>query len=176
MKANQTSAIPVVELVLLKQATCNKLSVGAAGDITYQIASTPDKKHIYLSLQDSGSKGYFSREWVDAEKIATILDEAAATLSGVTSKVFRPAFSGQSSNNAPFLAAALLSEGLLKKDGVHGLRLHATGDIDNWLKKQLSQKGKPIRVRMDGKPIEAAAASENESTRKDTTHANRQTA
>lgn len=176
MTLKQSTVTPIVDLLLLKHATCKKLSVGAAGDIAYQIASTPDKKHLYLSLQDSGSKGYFSREWVNAEKVATILDEAAATLTGITSKVFRPAFSGQSSNNAPFLAAVLLSEGLLKKDGVHGLRLHATGEIDNWLKKQLSQKGKPIRVRMDGKPIEVAAASQNESAGKDATHANRQTA
>ncbi|MNG19765.1 hypothetical protein D3C84_1039580 [compost metagenome] len=72
-----------------------------------------------------------------------------------------PVFVGRSSNNAPFLAAALLAEKLLGRDGKLESKLRVIGDATNWKKAVLALKGKPIRVRLDGKPILSTAQENN---------------
>lgn len=155
-KTKTTTESPLLDLLIVKQGKAPKLSVGADGEITYQVALSPEKKLIYVALQDSGSQGYFSREWVSADAIIEILEPLQQRAEPFVSKVFRPAFVGKSSNNAPFLAAVLLEEKLLGRDEKHETKLRVIGDATAWRKSIQSLKGKLAQVRLDGKPISAA--------------------
>ena len=150
-----------MELIVVKEGQASKLSPGAEGKITYQLALSTDKKQIFIALVDSGSQGYFSREWINAETILEILEGLGQRAEAFPSKVLLPVFTGRSSNNAPFLAAALLAEKLLGRDGKHETKLRVTGDGATWRKSVLTFKGKPIRVRLDGKPIVSTAQESN---------------
>lgn len=157
MSKTKTIAEPtLLDLLIVKQGKAPKLSIGADGEITYQVALSPDKKLTYLALQDSGSQGYFSREWISADAIIEILEPLQQRAEPFVSKVFRPAFVGKSSNNAPFLAAVLLEEKLLGRDEKHETKLRVIGDATAWRKSMQSLKGKPTQVRLDGKPISVA--------------------
>ena len=146
-----------MELLVVKEGQASKLSLGAEGKISYQLALSIDKKQIFIALVDSGSQGYFSREWINTEAILEILKGLGQRAEAFPSKVLLPVFVGRSSNNAPFLAAALLAEKLLGRDGKHETKLRVTGDGATWRKDVLTLKGKPIRVRLDGKPIVSTA-------------------
>ena len=153
MSRNKAVEPSYMELLAVKEGQASKLSLGAEGKITYQLALSTDKKQIFIALVDSGSQGYFSREWIDADAILEILKNLGQRAEAFSSKVLLPVFTGRSSNNAPFLAAALLAEKLLGRDGKHESKLRVIGDAANWKKAVLALKGKPIRVRLDGKPI-----------------------
>lgn len=150
-----------MELIVVKEGQASKLSPGAEGKITYQLALSTDKKQIFIALVDSGSQGYFSREWINAETILEILEGLGQRAEAFPSKVLLPVFTGRSSNNAPFLAAALLAEKLLGRDGKHETKLRVTDDGATWRKAVLTLKGKPIRVRLNGKPIMSTAQESN---------------
>ena len=150
-----------MELLVVKEGQASKLSLGAEGKISYQLALSIDKKQIFIALVDSGSQGYFSREWINTEAILEILKGLGQRAEAFPSKVLLPVFTGRSSNNAPFLAAALLAEQLLTRDGKHETTLRVTDDGATWRKGVLTLKGKPIRVRLDGKPIVSTAEESN---------------
>ena len=142
-----------IELLAVKEGYASKLSPGAEGKITYQLALSHDKKQVFIALVDSGSLGYFSREWINTDSILEILEDLAQRAEAFPSKVLLPVFVGRSSNNAPFLAAALLAEKLLERDGKHETKLRVNDDGKKWQIETLTLKGKPIRVRLDGKLI-----------------------
>jgi hypothetical protein len=142
-----------IELIAVKEGQAPKLSSGAEGKITYQLAVSTVKKQVFIALVDSGSQGYFSREWINTDAIFEILNNLGQRDEAFHSKVLLPVFVGRSSNNAPFLAAALLAEKLLSRDGKYESKLRLIGEASNWKKSVLALKGKSIRVRLDGKPI-----------------------
>lgn len=153
-----------MDLIAVKEAQASKLSSSAEGKITYQLALSTDKKQAFISLVDSGSQGYFSREWINTDAILDILESLGQRAEAFPSKVLLPVFVGRSSNNAPFLAAALLAEKLLGRDGKLESKLRVIGDAASWKKAVLSLKGKPVRVRLDGKPILSTAEASNSSS------------
>jgi len=161
MSRNKAVELSYMELLAVKEVQASKLSLGAEGKITYQLALSTDKKQIFIALLESGSQGYFSREWINADAILEILTSLGQRAEAFPSKVLLPVFTGRSSNNAPFLAAALLAEKLLGRDGKHETKLRVTGDGATWRKGVLTLKGKPIRVRLDGKPIVSSAQESN---------------
>lgn len=150
-----------IELIVVKEGQALKLSSGAEGKITYQLALSIDKKQVFIALVDSGSQGYFSREWINADAIFEILNSLGQRDETFHSKVLLPVFVGRSSNNAPFLAAALLAEKLLGRDGKYESKLRVIGDPADWKKGVLALKGKSVRVRLDGKPIVSTAEESN---------------
>lgn len=161
MSRNKAIEPSYIDLLVVKEGHASKLSLGAEGKISYQLALSTDKKQLFIALVDSGSQGYFSREWINTEAILDILEGLGQRAEAFPSKVMLPAFTGRSSNNAPFLAAALLAEKLLGRDGKHKTKLRVTGDGATWRKAVLTLKGKPIRVRLDGKPIFSTAQESN---------------
>lgn len=158
MSKSKTVTEPtLLDLLAVKQGKAPKLSAGAEGEITYQVALSADKKLIYIALQDSGSQGYFSHEWINADDILESLEALRQRAEAFASKVLQPVFVGRSSNNAPFLAAVLLAEKLLGRDEKHETKLRVIGDGAAWRKGIAGLKGKLIQVRLDGKPIISAA-------------------
>lgn len=164
MSRTKTIQPSFMDLLAVKEGQASKLSSGAEGKITYQLALSADKKQVFIALIDSGSQGYFSREWINADTILEILENLGQRADAFPSKVLLPVFVGRSSNNAPFLAAALLAEKLLCRDGKHESKLRVIGDATSWKKGVLALKGKPIRVRLDGKPILSKSQGSNSSS------------
>lgn len=160
MSRNKTIEPSLMNLILVKEGQATKLSSGAEGKITYKLALSADKNHVFIALIDSGSQGYFSREWVKADSVLKILENLRQRAEAFPSKVFLPVFVGRSSNNAPFLAAVLLAEKLLCRDGKHESKLRVVENLADWKKATLGLKGKPIRVRLDGKAIEPNAQAD----------------
>lgn len=163
MSRTKTIQTSFMDLLAVKEGQASKLSSGAEGKITYQLALSADKKQVFIALIDSGSQGYFSREWINADTILEILENLGQRADAFPSKVLLPVFLGRSSNNAPFLAAALLAEKLLCRDGKHESKLRVVGDVASWKKAVLGLKGKPIHVRLDGKPIVSNVQGSTES-------------
>lgn len=153
MSRTKTIQPSFMDLLAVKEGQASKLSSGAEGKITYQLALSADKKQVFIALINSGSQGYFSREWINADTILEILENLGQRADAFPSKLLLPVFVGRSSNNAPFLAAALLAEKLLCRDGKHESKLRVIGDASSWKKAVLALKGKPMLVRLDGKPI-----------------------
>lgn len=174
MSRTKTIQPSFMDLLAVKEGQASKLSSGAEGKITYQLALSADKKQVFIALIDSGSQGYFSREWINSDTILEILENLGQRADAFPSKVLLPVFVGRSSNNAPFLAAALLAEKLLCRDGKHESKLRVVVDVSNWKKAVLGLKGKPIRVRLDGKPIISAAQESNSSSELNTEQGQKQ--
>lgn len=168
MSRTKTIQPSFMDLLAVKEGQASKLSSGSEGKITYQLALSADKKQVFIALIDSGSQGYFSREWINSDTILEILENLGQRADAFPSKVLLPVFVGRSSNNAPFLAAALLAEKLLCRDGKHESKLRVVGDVSNWKKAVLGLKGKPIRVRLDGKPILSTSQASNSSSEPNT--------
>ncbi|MBN4166155.1 hypothetical protein [Pseudomonas fulva] len=156
-----------MDLIVVKEAQASKLSTGAEGKITYQLALSANKKQVFIALVDSGSQGYFSREWINLDAILEVLESLGQRAEAFPSKVLIPVFVGRSSNNAPFLAAALLAEGLLGRDGKLESKLRVLDDAVSWKKTVLGLKGKPMQVRLDGKPILSVPQEHNSSSEPD---------
>ena len=168
MSRTKTIQTSFMDLLAVKEGQASKLSSGAEGKITYQLALSADKKQVFIALIDSGSQGYFSREWINADTILEILESLGQRAEAFPSKVLLPVFVGRSSNNAPFLAAALLAEKLLGRDGKLESKLRVLDDASSWKKTVLALKGKPIRVRLDGKPILSKSQASNSSSEPNT--------
>lgn len=83
-----------MDLIAVKEAQASKLSSGAEGKITYQLALSTDRKQVFIALVDSGSQGYFSREWINLDAILEILESLGQRAEAFPSKVLLPYLSG----------------------------------------------------------------------------------
>ena len=96
----------------LKTGKANKTGQRSHGQLYYRVLTDADHQHLYLTLTGNDGGGYYSKEIVPFDQVEHCL-EGFNTLKPISSKLFQPAFIGQSSNNAGFLAAILRAEKLL---------------------------------------------------------------
>ena len=138
------------DLVILHRSSCPKLSARAKGELDYQVGYSPTATDLYIRIVSNHSGGYFSKEWVPLTVIQTCLpseldaDSGSSDLSSFSARVLTTAFVSKSQNNAGFLAAALLAEGLIAKadDKQHVLQLGVvsfTAWSEQWLKQGARQ-------------------------------------
>lgn len=149
-KTNPKHSQEEPDLVILHRASCPKLSARARGELDYQVGYSPTATDLYIRIVSNHSGGYFSKEWVPLAVIQTCLpseldaDSGSSDLSNFSASVLVPAFVSKSQNNAGFLAAALLAEGLIAKavDKQHVLQLGVvsfTAWSEQWLKQGAGQ-------------------------------------
>lgn len=100
------STAPTIRI--LKIGTCPSLS--GQSTLTYHIGCNAESE-VYFRVHSNSSRGYFSREWVAADRVGKALGDAT----GITSFSLQPAYVGRSQNNGGFLLAALLAEGLVSR-------------------------------------------------------------
>lgn len=138
----------------LKHAEAAKTGKYASGKVSYRILT--DAQHCDLSVVLVGNQGggWYSKEIVPFDQI-----EAAAKRSGasgsVSSKQFRQCFVSRSVNNAGFLVAVLLAEGLLEPDAENANQHVLTNDWSGWKEQLLALEGEPY-VPAIGKVVESA--------------------
>lgn len=94
-----------IDVRILKVAQCP--SVSGKSTLTYHIGCT-EAGDIHLRIHANTAAGFFSQEWLSLDAI-----EDALTGSHFTSMALQPLFKGKSQNNAAFLLAILLQEGLV---------------------------------------------------------------
>ena len=130
------------DLRIIHQASCQKLSGRAQGHLDYQIGYSDTANQLFLRIVTNSSGGYFSKEWVPIETIVSSLDAVIRSGESFTAPKLIPAFVSKSQNNAGFMAAVLLAEGVIEKvaDKQHLLKLTTT-DFSAWTDKCLKDSG-----------------------------------
>lgn len=130
-----------IEYILLKEAKATKLSPKNPGELTYQIAQHPATKKLFIRLFKNDTGGYFSKEWVDVDAMQKVLTEQDKD-KPFKSGIFRPLFSGGSSNNSGFYGAVSRAEKLLKPAPDSAFLHMLDKPFSEWLKS--IEKLKPI--------------------------------
>lgn len=100
---------------ILKVADCPTLS--GKSTLTYHIGITQEGDIKFRVHANTGS-GYFSNEWISVTSIQEVLGKLPKR-KPITSYVLIDLFNGKSTNTPPFLFAALLQEGLVKRSEVN---------------------------------------------------------
>lgn len=96
----------------LKLGKASKTGQRSHGQIHYRILTDTEQQNLYITITGNDGGGYYSKEIIPFEKVEQCLDGLNID-KPLSSKIFQPAFVGQSSNNAGFLAAILRAENLL---------------------------------------------------------------
>ncbi|SEQ49882.1 hypothetical protein SAMN04488038_10787 [Solimonas aquatica] len=127
----------------LKTGIASKIGPRGTGGIHYQLSTDADRKRLYVTVTANDGGGCFSREDVEFASVVKLL-KGIDTEEPFGSPVFRPVFTGRSTNNAGFLAAILRTEGVLQAEPerVHLHRLAA--DPAAWMKQMLELPGEPL--------------------------------
>ncbi|MGZ8918668.1 MAG: hypothetical protein ACXW0T_10630 [Methylobacter sp.] len=160
---NLTGSEPTTEsntqtYLSLKTGKASKTGQRSHGQIHYRILTDSTHQQLYISITGNDGGGYYSKEIVPFDKVEQCL-EGFNTHKPLSSKLFQPAFIGQSSNNAGFLAAILRAENLLAPvpSSIHQ---HAIkGDWQDWKKSllALTETTKPYQPELPKPRIGKAA-------------------
>lgn len=122
---------------IIVSGKCNTLS--GKSTLTYQTGVDTEGK-IYIRIANCSGGGFFSKnEWISLDSIKTTLENIPDG-SPITSLYLVPVFVGKSSNNAGFLLAALLNEGVVAPFDSKKKRHYVYKGIDKFLAKVNKRK------------------------------------
>jgi len=124
---------------LLKDASARKIGKRSEGTITYRLLADADRQCLFIALTSNQNGGYFSRERVPFQKIRECLNRFPGK--PFPSKALRGAFFGRSSNNPPFMVAALADLELIAGDTTIESQHKAIGDWTAWEQTMLALPG-----------------------------------
>lgn len=137
LKAQQDLPVDVV-----RQGTAPKLNPNS-GTLDYEVGKHADTSEAYLRLVSNSSGGHFSLEWIPISSVVASLGNSIPEDTAFNSSLLKAAFQfGKSTNNASFLAAVLRQEGLFKAHEKNKFQHYAVGDLSQWGKRILSNRGK----------------------------------
>ena len=149
---------------ILKEAICP--TSNGKSTLGYQVGSD-DSGEIYLKLTSNSGGGFFSSEWISYSAIQKALKAWPAD-QPITSMALRSLSRGKSANNAGFLCAVLVAEGLLEP--VPGkTRVHQLADPSDFLASVSSGASKKPAAKAKGKTqarSKAKAAPKSKTPRK----------
>jgi uncharacterized UPF0160 family protein len=95
----------------LKSSKTTKIGLRTEGYIHYRVLSDQDNR-LYFNITGNDDGGYYSKEIIPFDSVEELVKTIKPNVA-ISSSLFRPAFMGQSNNNAAFLAAILRAEKLL---------------------------------------------------------------
>jgi hypothetical protein len=98
---------------IIKIADCGKLTAPNTSTLTYNIG-VDDSGTLHFRTTDNKTGGLFSPEWIALDVILDTV-KTAAGVKQFSALIFERLFSYRSANNAGFLVAALLAEGVLQR-------------------------------------------------------------
>jgi hypothetical protein len=101
------------DMVIVKVATCNKLSQRATGELSYHIGKVESDHSVHIQIKANSSGGYFSKEWVPLTAIESCLTLDMKSGTPFTTATLKESFISKSQNNAGFLGAVLVAEGIM---------------------------------------------------------------
>jgi hypothetical protein len=122
-KANQT---------LIKTWSCNKLSDRAKGQLKYQLWQDNDDQSFGIALSENESSGGFSTELIKVEQIILTLQKLYHSAKPFHAVALKELFVGKSVNNASFLGAALVDQGVIRLHPQTARLLEVNDEYELW--------------------------------------------
>jgi hypothetical protein len=107
---------------VLRAGEAPKLSARSSGPVGYEVGEDIETGEVKLRLTRNEG-GTFSKEWVPLARIAEAVAEPDKAGRSFHATRLKETFAGRSTNNAPFLAAALVAEDVLLKSDEDGRKV-----------------------------------------------------
>ncbi len=96
---------------IVREGKAKKLSPKTENHVFYEIAIHDEENELYIRMSGNQSGGLHSKEWIPLKDITAVLDVQGDK--PFKSSVMKCVFSGQSANNAGFMAACCRGLGLI---------------------------------------------------------------
>ncbi|EJG1915318.1 hypothetical protein BJL74_20845 [Vibrio parahaemolyticus] len=96
---------------IVREGKAKKLSPKTENHVFYEIALHDEKTELYIRMSGNEGGGLHSKEWIPLKDITAVLDVQGDK--PFKSSVMKCVFSGQSANNAGFMAACCRGLGLI---------------------------------------------------------------
>ena len=96
---------------IVREGKAKKLSPKTENHVFYQIASKDAEAELHIRMSGNEGGGLHSKEWIPLKDIIAVLDVQGDK--PFKSSVLKCVFSGQSANNAGFMAACCRGLGLI---------------------------------------------------------------
>ncbi|MCF9124780.1 hypothetical protein J8A01_15425 [Vibrio parahaemolyticus] len=96
---------------IVREGKAKKLSPKTENHVFYEIAIHDEETELYIRMSGNEGGGLHSKEWIPLKDITAVLDVQGDK--PFKSSVMRCVFSGQSANNAGFMAACCRGLGLI---------------------------------------------------------------
>ncbi|HGZ6495464.1 hypothetical protein P3632_19235 [Vibrio parahaemolyticus] len=107
-----TEELPVNHFTyIVREGKAKKLSPKTENHVFYEIAIHDEENELYIRMSSNEGGGLHSKEWIPLKDITAVLDVQGDK--PFKSSVMKCVFSGQSANNAGFLAACCRGLGLI---------------------------------------------------------------
>lgn len=145
------------ELISLKLGQAEKNGKNARGLLSYRVVCDADRQDLSFVLVGNEGGGWFSPELVPLARIEGML-ESEGEDTPIPVNALRAVFVSRSANNAGFLAAVLVAEGLLELAEGSPRRYARTDDWDTWKLSMLDEPGESFTP--EGKKVPVLAALE----------------
>ncbi|EGQ8102149.1 hypothetical protein MWW41_004016 [Vibrio parahaemolyticus] len=96
---------------IVREGKAKKLSPKTENHVFYEIAIHDEEKELHIRMSGNEGGGLHSKEWIPLKDITAVLDVQGDK--PFKSSVMKCVFSGQSANNAGFMAACCRGLGLI---------------------------------------------------------------
>ncbi|HAS6068233.1 TPA: hypothetical protein I7114_16045 [Vibrio vulnificus] len=96
---------------IVREGKAKKLSPKTENHVFYEIAIHDEENELYIRMTGNQGSGLHSKEWIPLKDITAVLDVQGDK--PFKSSVLKCVFSGQSANNAGFMAACCRGLGLI---------------------------------------------------------------
>ncbi|EGQ9759759.1 TPA: hypothetical protein NG611_003976 [Vibrio parahaemolyticus] len=96
---------------IVREGKAKKLSPKTENHVFYEIALHDEENELYIRMSGNEGGGLHSKEWIPLKDITAVLDVQGDK--PFKSSVMKCVFSGQSANNAGFMAACCRGLGLI---------------------------------------------------------------
>ncbi|EKO3399596.1 hypothetical protein OI845_002466 [Vibrio fluvialis] len=96
---------------IVREGKAKKLSPKTENHVFYEIALHDEETELYIRMSGNEGGGLHSKEWIPLKDITAVLDVQGDK--PFKSSVMKCVFSGQSANNAGFMAACCRGLGLI---------------------------------------------------------------
>ncbi|EJB8586879.1 hypothetical protein F0M03_22840 [Vibrio parahaemolyticus] len=107
-----TEELPVNHFTyIVREGKAKKLSPKTENHVFYEIAIHDEENELYIRMSSNEGGGLHSKEWIPLKDITAVLDVQGDK--PFKSSVMKCVFSGQSANNAGFMAACCRGLGLI---------------------------------------------------------------
>lgn len=138
--------------LLIREGFAPKMGQRSTGQIGYQVLMNEDRTEVFLRIAKNQGAGYASDESVAVSSLVRCISSREVD-EPLRSGIFKPAFSGRSSNNSGFIAAIMLAELLIRRDADRPHILHDCGRWNAWCSEQLAVTGDLPTVRIGKEPV-----------------------
>jgi hypothetical protein len=101
--------------LLIREGFAPKMGQRSTGQIGYQVLMNEDRTEVFLRIAKNQGAGYASDESVAVSSLVRCISSREVD-EPLRSGIFKPAFSGRSSNNSGFIAAIKLAELQIRRD------------------------------------------------------------